>query len=83
MNAEWRQRIAAGVKRAKQLRASAGLLSANDLAAESGFPRGTIISFMDHGALACLEIGSRRYVERTVWKRFRKALAQGGANAAA
>ena len=30
-----------------------------------------------------LPIGSRRYVERTVWKRFRKALAQGGANAAA
>jgi hypothetical protein len=83
MNDEWRRRIAAGVKRAREKRASAGLLSANDLAKESGWPRGLIVSFMDRGALAFSEIGTRRYVHRAVWKRFQKALAQGGANAAA
>jgi hypothetical protein len=61
----------------------AGLLTINALVKESGLARGIIVAAMNSGALPCSRIGERRYVHRVAWKRFRKALAAGGINAAA
>ena len=46
-------------------------------------PYGTIVSFLDSGALLSSKIGKRRYVSRDAWNEFRKKLAEGGINAAA
>jgi hypothetical protein len=67
---EWKRKIGEGVRRAKMKRRKAGYLTARDISYETGLPLQAVYSIFRSQELAVHELGQRRYVHRSEWKRY-------------